>query len=143
QLVGCLEDLGVAARQEVRSVLAPRMDGADRVDHPLRWEPAGDGGHSPAGGEAFGPSLGADALALGQDARATSPMDGPVHATAAKERGVRRVHDGVHLLIGDVAFHQLDPHAAILPSSRVNSQMGPGPTSFPLSAGARTMSAGT
>src|SRR5437867_3718744 len=41
------------------------------------------------------------------DSRARA-MDGAVHTAAAKERRVRRVHDGVHLLLGDVALNECD-----------------------------------
>jgi hypothetical protein len=42
-------------------------------------------------------------------------MDRAVHAAATEQRRVRRVHDGVDMLLGDVALDQNDPrHAAIV-----------------------------
>jgi hypothetical protein len=39
-------------------------------------------------------------------------MDGTVHATAAEQRRVGRVDDGIDALLGDVALHELQPCGA-------------------------------
>ena len=50
-----------------------------------------------------------------EDRGAAAPMDRAVDAAAAEQRRVRRVHDGVDLLLRDVALDQNDAgHASIV-----------------------------
>jgi hypothetical protein len=83
------------------------------VDHPPRGQPARRGGHRLAGGQAAAVGPGAQLAARGEDLRAATPVDGAVDPAAAEQRRVRRVDDGVCLLLGDVAELEYDPHAAL------------------------------
>ena len=51
----------------------------------------------------------AERLALFEQLLAGRAMDGAVHAAAAEQGRVRRVHNRVHRLFRDVAFDDFDP----------------------------------
>jgi hypothetical protein len=53
---------------------------------------------------------GAQVAARGQDLRAAAPVDRPVHTATAEQRRIRRVHDRVDRLRGDVALDERDLH---------------------------------
>ena len=67
------------------------------------------------GREAVGPFRRADLLAPLQDRGTAATVDRAVDAATTEERRVRRVHDRVDVLLGDVALEENDPgHAAIV-----------------------------
>ena len=84
------------------AVLAAMPDRADGVDDMLRRELAGGRRFCVAGLTA------AEVPALLENRRAAGAMNRAVHASAAEERRVRRVHDRVDLLLGDVALNEDD-----------------------------------
>ena len=43
--------------------------------------------------------------ALGKQFRPCCPVDGPIHATAAQQAAVRRIHDAVTVQLGNVSLH--------------------------------------
>src|ERR1700676_5054643 len=53
--------------------------------------------------------------ALGEELRAGDTMDRAIDATAAEQRGVCRVDDGVNAQCGDVGDDDFEPHGANLP----------------------------
>jgi hypothetical protein len=76
----------------------------DRVDHGLRRQPI-----------ALGDLRLADAATTEQAARieqlrARSAMDRPIHATAAEQRSIGGVDDGVHGEGGDIGLSGMDGH---------------------------------
>src|ERR671924_2023994 len=86
----------------MRAVLGFRVHGPHGMDDPPRPEVAPGGGHGPAGGQAVRVCLRTDPLALVEDPLPSLAVDGAVHAAPAHERGVRRVHDGVRVLLSDI-----------------------------------------
>ena len=77
-----------------------RPDGSDGMNHVVGGQPTAGGANGVAGGAA------SDLAALGHDVGSTGAVDGAIHASAAPEGRVGGVHDGVHLLDGDVALDQ-------------------------------------
>ena len=105
----------MAAGEQRRGILVVRVDRADGVDHPSSGQLAPVVATASPGREALGPLGSADPPALLEDRGTAAAMDRAVHAAAAEQRRVRRVHDRVDVLLGDVAFEENDPrHAAIV-----------------------------
>ena len=92
------------ARGEQRGLaaLAAPPDRADRVHDVTRRQPPRRGRLRVAGGAA------AEQAALREDRGPARPVDRAVHAAAAEQRLVGRVHDRVDHLLGDVAPRRLD-----------------------------------
>jgi hypothetical protein len=82
------------------------------VNDEARAQPAATGRDGFAGLAASLPRD--DGAALVQDLRPACPMDRAVHTSSAEERGVRRVHDAVDVLGGDVADGDLHAGAGQL-----------------------------
>ena len=97
-LGGDLQTAAVGAGQQLRLLLvATAPDRADRVDDVSRLEIA------PGGDDRIADRAPADASALLVDARATLRVDGAVGARALVEPPVRGRHDGIGVLVCDVA----------------------------------------
>src|SRR5438876_9606468 len=82
----------------------------DRMDHM-------PGGQLVAPGDLrFSRFTAVELAALGQQLRPCCTMDGAVHATAAQQRVVGGVNDGIHHLLGDVALDDVQAlvHGALL-----------------------------
>jgi hypothetical protein len=58
----------------------------------------------------------ADLLTGLQDGRTPGMVDGAVDASAAHQAGIGGIHDGVHLLLGDVTLKQNDRGVTYLES---------------------------
>ena len=80
-----------------------RVHGPDRVDHPARRQVAGGRGHGLAGGQPVRQRRAAQLAAGLEDRRAAAPVDRAVHAAAAQQAAVRRVHHRVDRLLREVA----------------------------------------
>jgi len=85
------------------------VDGTDRVDDMARGEPAARRDHRFAGGQPLRILRVANVPALREDVRAARAMDRAVHAAAAEQARVGRVHDRVGVLARDVADLYDDP----------------------------------
>ena len=95
--------------QQLRlSRVAAAPDRPDGMDYPARREPA-PGRRLGVPGRAA-----AEPARLGEDLRPARAVDRPVHAPAAEQRLVRRVHDRVDLLPGEVADDELDRHGGTI-----------------------------
>jgi hypothetical protein len=58
----------------------------------------------PPGQAGFAGRTAAKPTAFGEQSWSGRTMNRPIHTAAAKQRGIRRVHDCVDLQTGDVAF---------------------------------------
>jgi hypothetical protein len=74
----------------------------------------------PPGQAGFAGLTPAKPTAFGEQSRSGRTMNRPIHAAAAKQRRIRRVHDCVHLQTGDVTFddgqtgHDSSSHSCLL-----------------------------
>jgi hypothetical protein len=62
-------------------------------------------------------------FAVCKDRRTTSSVDGTIDTRAAAHRAVGRVHNCIHLLLGDVPAHKLDLHSISLPGREVSTSV--------------------
>jgi len=82
------------------AAFAVAVDRADGVDDEFCGKASGGGDDGFAGSEAA--DFCHDGFALGEDRWTAGAMNGAVDASAAEERGVGSVHDGVGSFLGDV-----------------------------------------
>ena len=103
-LAGQTQAVPVGAGQELGlAVLPVPIDRSDGMDHP-------PGGQTPAAGDArFPRRAAADLATLLQDLGAAGPVNRAIHAAPAQEAGIGGVHDGLGILLGDVALDELQP----------------------------------
>ena len=81
----------------------------DRVYHIKRGQLAASRDHGFAGRQSFRKTRAANLLALGEDLRSARAMDRAINAAAAEQRGIRRVHNCLNVLSGDVANDDAHP----------------------------------
>src|SRR5919106_5475628 len=103
-----------------------RIDGAHGVDHPFRWEAAGGRGYRLPCRKPVRIPFGPDPLALLEDLRSASPMNGSVHSAPTHQRRVGRVDDGIGELLGDVALDQRDARHGVTPATARRPRYGAG-----------------
>jgi len=84
------------------AAFAVAVDGADGVDDELGGKASAVGDYGSAGREMAGLQSCDDGFAFGEDGWASGAVNGAVHASAAEERGVGSVDDGVGGFFGDV-----------------------------------------
>jgi hypothetical protein len=114
ELVGDFECTPMAGRKQLRlALIATAPDRADGVDHVP--------GRKVAGGRGLGVPRRATAepTTLLENRSAAGAVNRPVYASTAEQRLVRRVHDRVHVLLRDVALHELDPAHRLKPMVRM------------------------
>src|SRR5439155_958510 len=97
---------------------------------PPRHEVPRGRGDGLAGGETLGPLFGPDAPALFEDGRPALSVDGAVDDSAAHQRRVGGVDDGVDVLLGDVPpdqreLHPENPRMAASPPRRTPPWLDP------------------
>jgi regulator of RNase E activity RraA len=85
------------------------IHGADSMEHELCGQQAGASRHCASSWAAAVPR--ADGIQLMHDRRAACAVNGAIHATAARKRGIGRIHDGISGNTRDVADHQLQDFA--------------------------------
>src|SRR5215813_8144707 len=88
-------------KQRALAPIAPVPHRPHRVHHEARQEPEAGSEHRVSGGTPANPA------ASGEELRPRGAVNCTVDATAAEERGVRRVDDGIHVERGDVATDDL------------------------------------
>ena len=103
----------IGSGELIAAVVAEGVDRADRVDHPPRPEQARRRGHGLTRRQTLGVRAPPELPARREDLGAADPVDRTVHATAAEQRGVGRVDDGVGLDVGDVADEQSQARRAL------------------------------
>jgi len=92
-----------AISEQLRLVLGRGVRRPDGVDDPARLEAASGGGDGFAGRQPVRKPTLAQLLALRQDLRTASAMDGPVNPAATHQGVVGCVDDGIDVLLGDIA----------------------------------------
>ena len=106
-LAGDRDGAAIARRQQRILVLCATVpDRADRVDHMLCGQPVAAGDLRVAGGAA------AERAAFGEQLRTRRAMDRAIDASAAKQRGVGGVDDGIDRKRGDVGDDDLELRVA-------------------------------
>ena len=89
----------VVAVSQLHSVLrGTGVDGTHRMDDVLCLQPVSLGDLRFAGAAAV------QGAALGKQFRPGCPVNGPIHATAAQQAAVGRIHDAVTVQLGDVSL---------------------------------------
>ena len=89
----------VVAVCQLHSVLrGAGVDGAHRMDDVLCFQPVALGDLRFAGAAAV------QSAALSKQFRPCCPVNGPIHATAAQQAAVGRIHDAVTVQLGDVSL---------------------------------------
>jgi hypothetical protein len=110
ELVGDPERGGVARPEQRGTVRVPRPDGPDGVDDPPGGELARGRRDCRADGQAIPVRACPQFPARGEDRRAATTVDRPIHAPATEQGRVGRVDHRIDMLLGDVTDRQRDPH---------------------------------
>src|SRR5579875_1985533 len=105
EFVGNLQATSVARREHsVLSGVSASPNGPDGVD-----DPSGGEGEAARCDRISGIASTDLCAGRSQLCSAGCAVDGTVHATATGEPGVRGVHNGINLLLGDVPLHRSEP----------------------------------
>src|SRR5215210_6966303 len=132
ELLGDPQGLAVGRGQHRAAVLGGRPDRAYGVDDPPGGQLTGCGRDRLAGRQPAAEVSYAQGAALGEDLGTTTAVDRTVDAPTAEQRGVRRVDDGVDVLLGDVTVHGGDVHAPSIPRPPHRPTTGAQPASVTL-----------
>ena len=97
-----LQRTAVAVRQLHGILRGARVDGAHRMDDILRLQPV-----APCDLR-FASAAAMQGAALGKQLRPCCPVNGSIHATAAQQAAVSRIHDAVTVQLGNVSLHYLN-----------------------------------
>src|SRR2546430_389329 len=83
----------------------------DRMYHIKRRQLAASRDHGFAGRQSFRKTGAPNLLTLCEDLRSARAMNRAIHAAAAEQRRISRVHNCLNVLFGDVADY--NPHATV------------------------------
>jgi hypothetical protein len=87
------------------------VDGTYGVNHPAGREVSRCRRHRLPDQQPCAVSGGVQLPEFSKDRRPAAPMDGPADTTTAHKRGAGSVDDGIHVLLGNVALNDMNPHA--------------------------------
>jgi hypothetical protein len=93
------------------------------MDDPLSRQISGRGRNRLSGRQPILETLGAQRLALLEDAGATCPMNGAVDAASSQQRAVGGIDHGVYCLASDVTSDQLDVHGLDTTGTTITATM--------------------
>ena len=97
-----LQRIAVAVCQLHSILRGVRVDGAHRMDDVLCLQPVA------LCDLRFASAAAMQGAALSKQLRPCCPVNGSIHATAAQQAAVRRIHDAVTVQLGNVSLHYLN-----------------------------------
>jgi len=103
--LGQIQTRAITVRQLLGFAVPPiAVHGSHSVKNVLRGERPSAGCNSASG--ATSARTRSNAIQLAHNGRAARAMNGAIHPASAMQTGIRRINDGIHAHLGDVAHHQ-------------------------------------